>query len=62
MIEVQDVEWLKKHRVNEWVKLQKEFCYLIYLCEEKMNHAQSKEGKKAAFLEGMNSLIDLLKD
>jgi len=61
MIEIQDVKLLKKKRVNEWAQLQKEFGYLIYQCQEQMDHAQSKEETQAAFVEGMNNLIDLLK-
>ena len=62
MIEVQDVELLKKNRVNEWVQLQKEFDYIIYRCKEKMDNAQSREETQAAFVGGMNNLIDLLKE
>ena len=62
MIEVQDVELLKKNRVNEWVQLQKEFDYIIYLCKEKMDNTHSRKEIQAAFVEGMNNLIGLLKE
>lgn len=62
MIEVQDVELLKKKRVNEWAQLQKEFGYLLYRCQEQIDHAQSREETQVAFVEGMNNLIDLLKE
>jgi len=62
MIEVQDVELLKKNRVNEWVQLKQDFDYIIYRCKEKIDNAQSREGIQAAFVEDMNNLIDLLKE
>ena len=62
MIEVQDVELLKKNRVNEWVQLKQDFDYIIYRCKEKMDNAQSREELQAAFVEGMNNLIGLLKE
>ena len=62
MIEVQDVKISKKMSVNEWAQLQKEFGYLIYRCREQMDHAKSREETQAAFVEGMNKLIDLLKE
>ena len=61
-IEVQDVELLKKKRVNEWVKLQKEFDHVIFRCKEKMDNAKSREEIQTAFVEGMNNLIDVLKE
>ena len=62
MVKAQEVEPLKKKNVDEWVQLQKEFNSLIYQCKEKMNHAQSREETRAAFVEGMNNLIGLLKE
>ena len=62
MIEIQAVELLRKKSVDEWVQLQREFNYLIYRCKEKMDHAQSREETQAAFVEGMNNLIGLLKE
>ena len=62
MIEAQDVELVKENRVNEWVQLQKDFDYIIYRCKEKMDNVQSREEIQAAFVEGMNNLIGLLKE
>ena len=62
MIEVQDVELLKKNRVNEWVQLKQDFDYIIYRCKEKIDNEQSREGIQTAFVEGMNNLIGLLKE
>ena len=53
---------LKKKRVNEWVKLQKEFDHVIFRCKEKMDNAKSREEIQTAFVEGMNNLIDVLKE
>jgi len=62
MVKAQEVELLKKKNVDEWVQLQREFNSFIYQCKEKINHAQSREETRAAFIEGMNNLIGLLKD
>ena len=62
MVKTQEVEPLKKKNVDEWVQLQQEFNSLIYQCKEKMNHARSREETRAAFAEGMNNLIGLLKE
>jgi hypothetical protein len=62
MVKAQEVERPKGKNVDEWVQLQKDFNSLIYQCKEKMNHAQSREETRAAFAEGMNNLIGLLKE
>ena len=61
MIKAKKAELLKKKSVDEWIKLQEEFNYLIYQCKSKMELAHSREETREAFVEGMNNLIGLLK-